>query len=375
MHDVEEALARQSLYGGDLVTNLLELARVSEERLTRALAESVGLEPAPAGELPQAEERARRMVPGELAHRYALYPLRESEGRLEVAVAEPLPDEVATDLEFSLGVSLDQRVAPLVRVQQAVSRDYGLDLDRRVARVLARMNGSPDPYPSVLPGAAPRDSSVADLSSERPSALSALGRSERTGPGGSPSVSSLPARSRAGMPAVDLAAMARAEARARRQRRRLGPYTAAMAEADLRDARTRDEVMAAFFDFAAQYFDYSALFAVHGDLAEGLDAHGAGAPRAKVLAVGVPLDLPSTLSAVSAGEPYRLARLSASGLDGALAKDLERRPGPTVLLLPIRVRDRSVLVLYGDHGDNDVQLGAVGDVISFAPLVAAALER
>src|SRR5687767_13694521 len=87
VHDVEEALARQSLYGGDLVTNLLELARVSEDRLTRAVAESVGLEPAPAGELPRALERVRRLVPGELAHRYALYPLTETEGRLVVAVS------------------------------------------------------------------------------------------------------------------------------------------------------------------------------------------------------------------------------------------------------------------------------------------------
>ena len=35
MRDVEEALARQVLYGGDLATNLLELAAVSEAALTR----------------------------------------------------------------------------------------------------------------------------------------------------------------------------------------------------------------------------------------------------------------------------------------------------------------------------------------------------
>jgi hypothetical protein len=148
-----------------------------------------------------------------------------------------------------------------------------------------------------------------------------------------------------------------------------------MAERDLLESESRDEVVAAFFDFAAQYFDYSALFQVLGELAEGRDAHGSGAPRNKVRGIGIPLDLPSTLASAVNADSYHLARLSASGLDGALVKDLDRRPGPAVLLLPIRVRGRSVLVLYGDHGDHDVELSAVGNVIAFAPLVASALER
>lgn len=367
VHDVEEALARQSLYGGDLVTNLLELARVSEEHLTHAVAESVGLKAAPAGELPLATERVRRMVPGELAHRYALYPLAEKEGKLVVAVSEPLPAEVESDLEFSLGLSLEQRAATRVRVQQAVCRDYGLALDQRVARVLARLNGSADPHPSVR---APAPEAAAPIVTVAASGSPPTPEDPREA-----AESSAPPRAKPALARVDLGALARAAARARRQRRRLGPYTAAMAEADLREAETRDDVMAAFFDFACQYFEYSALLAVHGDLAEGRDAHGAGAARSRVLGIGIPLDLPSTLSAVTTGESYHLVRLSASGLDGALAKDLERRPGPRVLLLPVRVRERAVLVLYGDHGETDVQLSAVGDLISFAPLVAAALER
>jgi hypothetical protein len=147
-----------------------------------------------------------------------------------------------------------------------------------------------------------------------------------------------------------------------------------MAERDLLAASSRDEVLRSFFDFAAQYFEYAALFVVHSDLAEGRDAHGPGAHRKKVQSIGVPLDLPSALSRARDAAAYELARLG-GGLDAALAKDLERRPGPQVLMLPIRVRGRSVLILYGDHGDHDVTLDAIGDVISFAPLVAAALER
>ena len=51
--EVEQALARQSAYGGDLLTNLLEVVPLPEERIAAVLSETFGLEPAPLGELPK----------------------------------------------------------------------------------------------------------------------------------------------------------------------------------------------------------------------------------------------------------------------------------------------------------------------------------
>src|SRR5580698_1871267 len=48
MRQVEEALARQVIYGGDLVTNLLEVALVDESILVELLAVSLHLPRAPA---------------------------------------------------------------------------------------------------------------------------------------------------------------------------------------------------------------------------------------------------------------------------------------------------------------------------------------
>ncbi len=363
VRDVEEALSRQSLYGGDLITNLLELAAVSEERLSKVLAECHELEPAPTGELPVASEQVRRLVPGDVAQRFALYPLQEREGTLIVAVAEPLPSETEQDLSFSLGAKIVQNVALLVRVRQAIARDYGSPLDRRSLRVLARLAGKPDPSPSSLPSRP--DAEVARRpQTVRPSP--SVAPAPKPAPSIEPRVPRAPA-----MP--DFTALTRPAPTSRP--RRLGPFTVAMAERALVEAESRDDVLRAFFDFASQYFDYSALFAVHGDLAEGKDASGAGAARSRIVAVGVPLDLPSAMSRARDSATYELTRLASGGLDGALAKDLERRPGRLVLFLPVQVRNRTVLILYGDHGDRDVELGAVGEVISFAPLVANAFER
>ncbi|HSU40474.1 MAG TPA: hypothetical protein VLJ38_12940, partial [Polyangiaceae bacterium] len=151
MEQVEEALARQAAYGGDLLTNLLELQSLSEARLSEALAEAFGFEAAQVGELPRAPEHVRRLVPVDVAQRFACYPVEEQGGILVLAVSEPLPAEVENDLAFGLGVTIVQQVAPLVRVRQAVARDYGQPLDERTARALARLEGRASASPSAPP--------------------------------------------------------------------------------------------------------------------------------------------------------------------------------------------------------------------------------
>ena len=368
VRDVEEALSRQSLYGGDLITNLLELATISEERLGQVLAESHELEPAPSGELPVASEAVRRSVPGEVAQRFALYPIEAGDGSLVVAVAEPLPSETEQDLSFSLGVKIVQRIALLVRVRQAIARDYGSPLDRRSLRVLARLSGKPDPSPSSMPARAD-----APLSRRPQTVRPLVPSSVPAASSAKPATASLEPRVPRAPAMPDFSSLVKAAPSG--QQRRLGPFTMAMAERGLLEAESRDDVLRAFFDFASQYFDYSALFAVHDDLAEGRDAAGAGAARSRIVGVGVPLDLPSAMSRARDAATYELTRLGSGGLDGALAKDLERRPGRQVLFLPVRVRGRTVLILYGDHGERDVDPTSVGEVISFAPLVANAFER
>ncbi len=530
LRDVEEALARQVLYGGDLATNLLEQApRTDEQALIELLAETHQLQAAPAGELPRASVETRSLVPGDVAFRHGLYPLERAGDSLVIAVSEPMRPEVEQDLRFGLGVSLVQRVAPLVRVRQAISRDYRLPLDRRTERVVAKLEGKPDPSPSMVPSAF---AAVPDITSlPRPPSIPALGLPGETSPSygaiglrapqlvlkapvtihaptiltapvvavaepepadesiherltapapavaprtdegtrpwpvviepnaalfsrvtaptppGDPN-STPPAPDVSRPPAVALpsepprlaphapperrseppptttrgpsptsvtphpgpprAAVAVAspspshapsvrpssippgaprrmagfvlaptadEASRRGRSRHRGPYTAAEAEKDLLEADGRDGVLAAFFDFCCQYFEYSVLFAVHGDLAEGRMSRGPGADQAKVNGIGVPLDLPGSLATVRAEGRFNIAPLAKDGLDARLAIDLERRADKKVLLLPLTVRDRCVLILYGDHGAVDVALSEIGDVLSFSSLVATALEN
>jgi hypothetical protein len=441
--DVEQALARQTLYGGDLPTNLLEISPVSEERLTEVLAEVHGAPAAGVGELPRARDDVLQLVPGDLTQRQGLYPLGERDGTLLVAVSEPLAAEVEQDLSFALGVRIEQRTAPLVRVRQAIARDYGLPLERRMLRLLAKLDGRPDPSPSSLPaptaaaqelGSLPRPESVPPIgfpaasagatTAEDPPPLGSVAyrSSEKRAPtltgvappsGADPQAEAAvpptpepgeasehrkstltgvapPSTGSAHYPApappspvaepspvAPVVAVSENPSHPPSMRvpPRRGPYVHAVAEHDLAAAKSRDAVIRAFFDFAAQYFEYSALFAVHGEIAEGREARGPGADRRQIRSIGVPLDLPGALRTVQLEGSYQILRLGAFGLDASLSKDLRRTGRGAALLLPVLVRKRCVLIFYGDHGESDVAADDVSDVIDFAPLVSRALER
>ncbi len=428
MAEVEEALARQVLYGGDLVTNLLEAAEVSETKLAAVLGRSVGMGAAPPGELPRATSATLRLVPTDLAQRHSIYPLEERPGELIIAMSETLPSEVENDLAFALGVNIVQLAAPLVRVRQAVSRDYGVPLERRFERLLAKLDGrTPPPQatptrttsgtltlprPESLPprayppsvelptgshsgsaamdpellrvptrggsGAEPKRPPPAEAGTEedrkatKPSLAAPPPPPDERSPSGVPRHSGRP-------PPEHLARLARNSsllpgARLSGRPRR-GPYTAAMAKEDLQEASSRDEVVQAFFDFTAQYFEYTALFAVHGDLAQGWNANGPGADRHTVAALEVPLDIPSSFATTRETGTFWVGQMNAGQEDTRILRELGRPAAHTVLLLPVTVRGRAVLLLYGDHGDENVELEAVGDAIGFAALAAAALER
>ena len=484
MRAVEDAIARQVLHGGDLPTNLLELGAVTEATLTAILAESAGLDPAPTGRLEAPSPAVLRLIPVDLALRHAIFPIAQPGRVLIVATAEPLSAAVQDDLGFALDLEIATRIAPLVRVRQALSEHYGVPLDRRFERLVARLEGLRDPNPSAMPppeaegyrvrpprtisvpapsfgtGVSsppaplePRDAPSPPASlraprgrledvpamktpfksalapplvpvfadegggglaldeltplapelhdprgSRRPSKTAPMPSAPPAAPPGTapeppPAVAIVSARSPEGTHALAgwvrhemnnerasaLLDKTRTELRpALRSARRKGPFTAAMAEEELESAATTDAVLDVVFAFSAQFFEYSALFVIQGDLAEGRDAAGPGASRERVTAIGVPLDLPSSLERLRRHRAPIVGPLEVEGLDADLIRDLGRegvRPGRSVALLPLLIRTRAVAILFGDDGEADVTLTGLGDVIAFSALAARALER
>lgn len=422
IRQVEEALARQVLYGGDLATNLLEVAPIEEGTLLGALAESMGREPASPGTLPAPSPEALRLIPQDLASQKSILPLVLEGDTLVLVTSELYPKEEEEQLAFALGVKVVTKVAIHPRVREAITSAYGVPLDRRMERLLGKLRDRDagvdsgrasqfsEPPPLEPPRPQPQSAPPFKLSPAYGTPVVKLPSRTQTNMGFPlpprvleipigeqahpevhaavtvpPSEAAIDLRKQTGPHAVDAsfavtAPPARTFLKAtqnavRPVRRRRGPLTFDIAKEELEAAADRDTLLDLFFEFARQYFDYSALFIAHGDLAEGRDAFGDGASREQVVGIGVPLDLPSMFQSARDKREAVFTVLSAEGVDGILAHDLERKPGIEAVAMPVLVRGRAVAVLYADAGESGIDREAIREVTTFASMAGQGFER
>ena len=286
IRQVEEALARQVLYGGDLVTNLMEVVQIPEKILVPLLAESVGLAAAPVGMLPPPTPQARALVPEDVASRRAVVPLAVEGDRLVLAVSDPLGKDDLDELSFALGMKIEERIAPSVRIREALARVYGVPLERRMARLVGRLAGVDPTGPNSLP---PVKAHLATL----PPLPGALSHDlPKLNPPGMPVMGTLrfqdsrggaeePKAEPAPPPAPRVTTSVTVDARAvlptllRETKsspdvaRRRGPVTLERVTDELGQITDREALLHLFFDFGRQFFEYSAIFIVHGESRRG----------------------------------------------------------------------------------------------------------
>ncbi len=374
--EVETALARQSEHGGDVVTNLLEVASPDEAKLLQAVSDCEGMRPASPGPLPSPEPEALRTVPGDLAVRVPFLPQRVVGEALEVVVAEPMPPSVEEELSFTLGLQIEQKVSLRPRILQGLANCYGKLLDRRFSRIVARLDGRIDPFPSVAPPPPPGLSLLPSRLSHGPAAASDAAAWTRPVFPVEPSAPDVaPPPSESGDPSAPVQPRLAGQLPSKpRPRPRRGPFELVAARDALGDADTNAEAIRVLFDFSRQFFEYTALFVVRDDLAEGMEAAGPGASRERIRGIGVPLEIPSVLSSARDRKTHVLTIPSNDGIDAILRQDLQRPMSARVLAIPLAVRGRVVALLYGDDGTVDVDLNMVGDVLALVPLVGASLE-
>jgi len=425
IRQVEEALARQVLYGGDLATNLLELASIEEWRIAVTFADSFSLPAAPPGEIVLPSLEVVGVLTSETAVRRGMVPLSLTAGKLIVAAAEPLRNDDAERLFAELGVRVEVRIALEVRVREALSRAYGAPLDRRIERLLKKLAQSETTVPSPVspratisrpPSVPPFKLSPAYGIAAARSPLAPQNREETPGapevevvvPPPPPTLTGPPRHTtQAGFPPAPPIARENQSPAApivvpaphttaeyqetktdgaqrptfvkptsnsvRPARRHRGPLTVETAKEELDEAADREALLDLFFEFSRQFFDYAALFIAHGDIAEGRDAFGDGAPRERVVGIGVPLDMPSMLSSAREKKEPIVLRPTDQGIDGVLLSDLRRTAGVEAVVFPLLVRDRAVALLYADAATLDRD--AIAQVASFAKHVGQGFER
>ena len=120
--DLAHALEQQALHGGRLGTRLLMAGLVTEQELSSFLSRQFGL---PAlHRLDDVEPAAVRMLPRKVALRHQALPVQIRDGRLWVAMADPLDGKALAAVEHACGMPVVAVVAPELVLGYAVRKHY-----------------------------------------------------------------------------------------------------------------------------------------------------------------------------------------------------------------------------------------------------------
>lgn len=416
---IEEALQRQVISGGELETVLLEVGAVAEDVLSAYRAASFGLLPARRDDVMRAPEEVVRLVSREIAQKYQVMPYAIEGTTLLLAMSAPLTPDVVRELSRQFGMEVDSRIVNEVRVSAALADHYGVAPIPRMQRLAEKLLGqTPGDIPFVAPPSTrpPRPSQQpAPISLGtpfvKPSDVVTTRQSNRPPSAGGMQQPQMPANSllpEAARPTVAVSAATQAELqqallaaqnslnapapslRPRNSfvslpidsirpsgvlRRLRGPMGVELAFELLQQTTTRDEILAVFFAFARQYFDYAALFVATDEAAEGRDAHGPGASQHDVQRISVSFRGENAFADVRTKGVGRLAILNALPEDQELAQKLQRPNDIVSAVIPLAIRKRVVLLFYGDRSGETFQLDDVRDVLAVAPKVGEAFER
>ncbi|MBW2527707.1 MAG: hypothetical protein JRI23_26235 [Deltaproteobacteria bacterium] len=139
--DVEEAVERQALWGGDVGTLLLGQGCIDEAQLLALLSDYYGLPLGPAGRLPPLPEELQQAVPPAALQQYRVVPLGTARGELHVATAHPLARSTERQLAAVSGKSLRPVVVTAMRLDEALWRYSSVPLPPHVREALARVDG------------------------------------------------------------------------------------------------------------------------------------------------------------------------------------------------------------------------------------------
>jgi hypothetical protein len=139
--ELQAGLQTQSIFGGRLGTNLLELGIVDGRQLASALSRAHGVPCLEDGAEP--EDEAIQAVPAELVERFGVVPIHVDDRSLRVAVIDPRDLASLDDLAFATGKKISVMVAPEARLWAFMRRYYGIEKTLRGLAVEDELETAP----------------------------------------------------------------------------------------------------------------------------------------------------------------------------------------------------------------------------------------
>jgi hypothetical protein len=363
------AIQNQAAVGGRLGTCLLELDLLPEDLLLRALAEQRGVPAASAEDLKGVPPEVHQLLPPKVAKRCGAVPFRLDGNLLLVAMVDV--DNLASqdELAFVSGKRIRVHVANEARVYDAIQRYYGEECPARFQHLLDRMTRSR--ATAERAAAAPARPPVAAV---RPVAARV------PAPAARPRISSIPLAPderqrlrRATTPTTPTSQAAAARAPLSTAPAPPAPSLADV-EARLVSPADREDVAAALLDFLAPRFARVALFIVRRDEVAGWVGRGSHLDLGRLRDFRAALDQPSIFLNLARGGTFYLGPLPPMPVHQALAACWGGQLPAECLLLPIRLRERLVTLVYADRGGAGLRGVDLAQLQQLAAKAAIAFE-
>jgi type II secretion system (T2SS) protein E len=151
-----QALRHQQVFGGRLGTCLLELTLLSEERLTKALSDQLGVPAVTQEDLRVIADNLTEAVPAKLACRVRAVPFERFGNALSIAIVDVRDLQAQDELAFVTSKRLKVHVAPEVRILEALEKHYNCPAEARYSRIWDRLNRAKYLWQEETPAAAVR---------------------------------------------------------------------------------------------------------------------------------------------------------------------------------------------------------------------------
>jgi type II secretion system (T2SS) protein E len=394
VQQLTRALKAQNVAGGRLGTCLLEMDALQEDLLLKGLAEHHGVPGVAVEDLRGIPEEVLNLIPDKLSRRCRAVPFRLEVGRLDVALLDPRNLAAQDEIAFSSGKRVRVYVANEVRIYEALEKYYGEEIPSRVSVILDRLNRArflwEKPSESAEPAAAQRP--IESLFATPPRIRLPPSLPELIQP--VPAPAAAPAVSPPAAAAARTASLATAPvpvaaprpmsvALTPEERAELGalawvepaaanrpssaPANLDEVETALATAGDLEEVGEILLTFLARDHRRAALFQVSRDRVSGWKAQGAGVDREAFAAFSIGFDQPSLFLNLRQSSGLYLGPLPPMPAHRQLARtwgdDLPR----DCMMLPVRIKDRLVMVIYADGGTRGpVELPQIQRLMSLA---------
>jgi Type II secretion system (T2SS), protein E, N-terminal domain len=402
VQQLTRALKNQNVAGGRLGTCLLEMDAISEDLLSKGLSEHLGVPAASVEDLRGIPEEVLRLIPEKLARRCRAVPFHVEGGRLDVALLDPRNLSAQDELAFASGKRVKVHVAQELRILESLEKSYGEECPSRFAMVIERLNRAR--YFWERQAAQEAEEKAAPAGQLLPPLDDVFAPSPRLAPPPPLPESNLPPSPRRAQPAPAAApprpappapvakpapAAAPVPAPAARplsvaltaeERVALGaapPEIASIeaAEKALAEAGDFEEAGRILLGFLSRGWRRVALFRVIRDRVTGWMAEGADVDRNAFPSFSLGFDQPSLFLNLRNGSGLHLGPLPPMPAHRQLAQMWGGELPRECVVLPVRLKDRLVTILYADSPAKG--LGGV-DLSSMQRLTlaaAAAFER